>query len=164
VKENIARFATGPGTDAGEVDAAVIAAARAIDAHDMIVGLPQGYDTLVGTGGTGLSGGQMQRIAIARALYGDPSIYFLDEPTAHLDADAQHAFVRLLAQLRRRGATVLIATHSADLLAATDRLLVLDKGRVARFGPIAAAPAQEARPPANFSLSPVTFTSWNARS
>jgi ATP-binding cassette subfamily C protein len=136
VKENIARFRTLLGDDPAAVDAAVIEAAGQIDAHEMILRLPNGYDTLIGTGGIGLSAGQTQRIAIARALYGKPSILILDEPTAHLDGQAQHAFVKLLSGLRKDRTTVLFATHSGDILASADKLLLLREGRVERFGPL----------------------------
>jgi ATP-binding cassette subfamily C protein len=159
IKENIVRFrhALGEDDDA-TLDAAAIAAAEAIGAHEMIARLPQGYDTPVGAGGTGLSAGQAQRIAIARALFGDPALLLLDEPTAHLDADAQRAFAAMLVRQRTRGATVLFATHSTDALAGVDKLLVLAAGRVERFGPIVATPAT---PPVS-KVTPVTFHSWKA--
>ena len=133
IKENISRFQGLAAVDPDAIDAAAIAAAHAIGAHDMILRLPDGYDTWIGPGGIGLSAGQTQRIAIARALYGDPRILLLDEPSAHLDSEAQHAFQRTLAALRGRGATVLFATHDSDLLAATDRLLLLNHGRIEKF-------------------------------
>ena len=137
VKENISRFRGQLGEDAQALDAATIAAAQAIGAHEMILRLPQGYDTRIGSGGIGLSAGQAQRIAIARALFGDPKLLALDEPTAHLDAEAQHAFIRKLSQLRGQGTTVLFATHSSDILASADRLLVLREGRVERLAALA---------------------------
>lgn len=133
VKENISRFRGALGEDPEQLDAATIAAAETIGAHDMILRLPMGYDTPIGTGGIGLSAGQTQRIAIARALFGEPSLLLLDEATAHLDADSQAAFTRLLAQLRNRGSTVLLATHSNDVLACVDKLLILKEGRVERM-------------------------------
>jgi PrtD family type I secretion system ABC transporter len=136
VKDNISRFRTDVGEDPTTVDAAAIAAAQAVGAHDMILRLPQGYDTEIGVGGIGLSAGQSQRIALARALYGNPSILLLDEPTAHLDTAAQQAFANTLGRLRTEKVTVLFATHSSDILAATDKLLLLRDGRVERFAPL----------------------------
>ena len=137
VKENIARFAGTLDADPAEVDARAIAAARAIGAHEMIARLPQGYDTPVGQGGLGLSAGQGQRIALARALYGDPAILLLDEPYAHLDSDAQTALLQLIRTKREEGVTILMTTHRPDFLAVADKMLVLQNGRVARFAPIA---------------------------
>jgi ATP-binding cassette subfamily C protein len=112
------------------LDSAAIAAAQAIDAHEMIVRLPQGYDTPIGLGGVGLSAGQTQRIALARALFGNPAILLLDEPTAHLDAEAQQAFIVTLNRLRECGTTVLFASHNVETLASADKLLVMASGRV----------------------------------
>jgi len=131
IKENISCFRGLLGEGGPELDEAVITAAKAIGAHEMILGLPQGYDTVIGMGALGLSAGQTQRIAIARALFGAPRILLLDEPTAHLDSEAKHALGKTLAALRMRGATVLLSAHDSDILAATDRLLVLQQGRVA---------------------------------
>jgi ATP-binding cassette subfamily C protein len=136
IRDNISRFAVELGEPAAAIDAAVIAAAQLVGVHDGIVRLPQGYDTLIGTGGVGLSAGQTQRIALARALYGQPKILVLDEPNAHLDAEADFALVQLLSQLKRQGVTVILAAHSGDLLASVDKLLLLQNGRVARFGPL----------------------------
>ncbi len=85
VKENIARFQDRSDADSGEIDAKVIAAAKTCHAHELILGLPNGYDSMLGWGGRGLSSGQAQRIGLARALYGDPPIVLLDEPNAHLE-------------------------------------------------------------------------------
>lgn len=136
VKENISRFRGLLGEGGPQLDADVIAAARHIGAHEMILRLPHGYDTPVGGGGQGLSAGQTQRIAIARALFGNPRLLFLDEPTAHLDGPAQHAFIKMLSTVRSLGTTVLFATHSGDILASADRMLLLKEGRVESLGPI----------------------------
>lgn len=147
VKENIVRFLVSATPDGAEqLDAAAIAAAQAAGAHDMIVALPQGYDTLLGVGGTGLSGGQAQRVALARALFGNPTILVFDEPTAHLDVAGKRALARLLAVLRTERRTVLFASHDTDLLAACDRLMVIEDGRIDRFGPI--MPVRRKRPAA----------------
>ena len=140
VKENISRFRglldQHDMDDAHMLDAAVIEAAQRIGAHEMILALPNGYDTPIGAGGLGLSAGQMQRIAIARALFGKPKLLLLDEPTAHLDQQAQHAFIKTLSSLRAERCTVLFATHNGDILASADKLLLLKDGRVDRFGPV----------------------------
>jgi ATP-binding cassette subfamily C protein len=154
IKDNISRFARLRGVDPGEIDARAVAAAQAIDAHDMILRLPNGYDSEVGLGGL-LSGGQMQRIALARALYGEPRLVLLDEPTANLDAEAQRAFVRLLVKLRAQGTTVLFSSHDPDILAGADKLLTLDRGRIVQFASpseaIAAARQVAQRKPFSFS-------------
>lgn len=137
VKENISRFRGARGEVSETLDAAVIAAAKAIGAHEMILRLTDGYDTVIGSGGIGLSAGQTQSIAIARALFEKPKILLLDEATAHLDPQGQHAFQKLLSSMRAEGTTVLFATHSGDLLASADKLLLLKEGRIERFGPLA---------------------------
>jgi ATP-binding cassette subfamily C protein len=148
VKENISRFRGHLGESAEAIDAAVIEAARMIDAHDMIVRLPDGYDTLIGLGGVGLSAGQTQRVALARALFGSPRIVILDEPNAHLDAEAEYALMQTLTRLRERDVTVVLAAHSGDILASMDKLLLLNGGRIARFGPL--AELSQARQPKSF--------------
>lgn len=115
-------------------DAAVLAAAQAIGAHEFIVDLADGYGTLVGEGGRTLSGGQRQRLAIARALIGDPPVLLMDEPSASLDRAAEEALRDRLAELARDH-TVILVTHSPILLAACRNVVVLDKGIVTRGGP-----------------------------
>ncbi|ACI97801.1 type I secretion system permease/ATPase [Rhodospirillum centenum] len=139
IAENIARF--------GEVDAdKVVTAARMAGVHDLIVRLPQGYDTQIGEGGSVLSGGQRQRVALARALYGDPVLVILDEPNSNLDDEGEAALVRAMAQLRDRGATVLIVAHRPSVLGGVDKILVLRDGAVQMFGPRADVMARFARP------------------
>ncbi|HEY0053623.1 MAG TPA: type I secretion system permease/ATPase, partial [Caulobacteraceae bacterium] len=131
VRDNIARFSgAGP-----EVDGAVIAAAKAADAHEMILRLPQGYDTVLAPGGRGLSAGQSQRVALARALYGSPALIVLDEPNAHLDAEGEAALTRAIAAAKARGAAVLVVAHRGGVLPICDRLLVLRDGVVEIDGP-----------------------------
>lgn len=131
VAENISRFAVG--ADPTQVtDAAILAGA-----HDMILLLPQGYDTRLGPGGQGLSGGQRQRIGLARALYGTPRLVILDEPNASLDEAGEVALVQALGRLRERGVTTMLITHRPAVLEATTRLLVLKGGRVQLVGPTA---------------------------
>jgi len=128
VAENIARL--------DEADAEeVIAAARWAHAHDMILRLPQGYDTRLGPGGAGLSGGQRQRIGLARAVYGRPRLLVLDEPDASLDAEGEEALRATLRALRTAGTTVLVVSHRTTLLPEMDALLLLKNGQPQLFGP-----------------------------
>jgi ATP-binding cassette subfamily C protein len=136
IKENIARFTKARNADhAKEIDEAVVAAAKEAGVHDLILQLPQGYDTPLGLMGAGLSAGQSQRLALARALYGDPRVLLLDEPNAFLDQPGEAALVSAIARARSRGATVIVIAHRSGVLAAADRLLVLDAGRPKMIGP-----------------------------
>jgi PrtD family type I secretion system ABC transporter len=135
IRDNISRFDAYLGKNGGEIDLRVIDAASAIGAHEMILRLPAGYDTVVGPGGVGLSAGQTQRIALARALYGNPRVLLLDEPNAHLDAEGAAMLIELVARSRAEGITTVIAAHSAELLAACDRLLLVAGGRLAEHSP-----------------------------
>jgi len=135
VGENIARLGESVGPAASED---IVRAARLAHAHEMILQLPEGYDTQIGEGGAVLSGGQRQRIALARALFGDPRLVVLDEPNANLDAAGEAALLAALADLRSRHVTVIMVTHNPALMAALDRLLVLKNGALDLFGPSAA--------------------------
>ncbi|GAB4405034.1 MAG: type I secretion system permease/ATPase [Rhodoferax sp.] len=126
--ENIARF--GQATQA-EVEAA---AAR-VGLHEMIAALPQGYATRIGRGGMQLSGGQRQRIALARALFGNPALVVLDEPNASLDEAGDAALVQAIAQGKAAGTTFVVVTHRTNVLAVSDKLLLLREGTVQAFGP-----------------------------
>jgi PrtD family type I secretion system ABC transporter len=129
VAENIARFAPGaPAT-------AVIAAAKAAGVHDLIVNLPEGYETEVGEQGAALSAGQQQRIALARALYGAPFLVVLDEPNSNLDAEGEEALTRAILGVRGRGGIVIVVAHRASALAAMDHLLAMVRGTQQAFGP-----------------------------
>jgi ATP-binding cassette subfamily C protein len=134
VKENIARFQGGPDADMRDIDRKVIAAAKACQAHELILKLPNGYDTMLGWGGSGLSAGQAQRIGLARALYGDPPLVLLDEPNAHLDATGEGQLVETLIALRERKAGVMIVAHRLGVLAAVDKILVMRDGQIEAFG------------------------------
>lgn len=128
VAENIARF--------GEVDSEkVILAAKRTGVHDMILHLPQGYDTLLGDAGAGLSGGQKQRIGLARAMYNDPSFIVLDEPNSNLDDIGEQALVSAVNELRQMGKTIVLITHRTSVLGVTNKLLLLNEGAAQAFGP-----------------------------
>lgn len=127
VAQNIARM--------GEVDsAAVIQAAQRANVHDMILRLPGGYDTPIEETATLLSAGQRQRVALARALYGNPKLVVLDEPNSNLDFDGERSLVDAVRGLKERGATVIVITHRAALLAAADKVAVLRDGAIEKVG------------------------------
>lgn len=127
VAENIARF--------GELDSEkIIAAAQHAGVHELILKLPQGYDTAIGEGGTVLSGGQRQRIALARALYGDPAMLVLDEPNANLDEAGEAALLNALQYLKGQKRTVFVVTHRPNLLKVADSVAVLAGGTLQGYG------------------------------
>jgi ATP-binding cassette subfamily C protein len=129
VAENIARMAGTPD------DTRVVAAARAANVHEVVLSLPDGYDTRLSGSELTLSGGQRQRLALARALYGDPVLLVLDEPSSALDTDGSEALNAAVRRMKDRGRAVLIMTHRPTAISTCDDLLVLDGGRAARFGP-----------------------------
>ena len=130
VADNIARLA--------EPDSqAVVAAARRANVHELILTLPKGYATEVGEHGMLLSPGQRQRIALARALYGNPRLVVLDEPNSNLDGAGEFALAQAIARLRAEGVTSVIVTHRPALIAHVDKILLLDAGRVVQYGPAA---------------------------
>lgn len=135
VKENISRFDGALGQSAADIDERTIKAARDAGCHEMILKLPQGYDTPLGPGGRGLSAGQSQRVALARALFGEPCLVVLDEPNSHLDAEGEVALAQALSGLKGRGATVLLIAHRTGVLQSVDQLLVLRDGAVEGLGP-----------------------------
>jgi ATP-binding cassette subfamily C protein len=135
IKENISRFRSRLGEDPAQIDAAAIQAARVAGAHDMILRLGDGYDYRLSLGGRGLSSGQAQRIALARALFRNPRYMILDEPNAHLDAEGDMHLAQILQQWKSEGITVLIVAHRMNILPLVDTLLVIQDGRVAAHGP-----------------------------
>jgi ATP-binding cassette subfamily C protein len=154
IAENISRFAVfSEGERAGLSDE-IVAAAKNAGAHEMILRLPNGYDTPLGHRGAGLSAGQAQRIALARALFRDPALLVLDEPNAHLDAEGEIALLAALRQARQRGAASLVVAHRLSLLGAADKILVLRDGRVVEFGPRADVMAKLRGPGANAGSPP----------
>ena len=147
IKENIARFRKGATADEDKaIDEAVVAAAKEAGVHDLILQLPQGYDTLLGLMGSGLSAGQAQRVALARALFGEPRLLLLDEPNAFLDQNGEAALVDAIAKARARGATVIVIAHRRGVLAAVDRLLVIEDGKPRMMGPAKEVVARLAAP------------------
>jgi ATP-binding cassette subfamily C protein len=129
VAQNVARFRPDARSEA------IIAAATAAGVHDMILRLPEGYETQIGESGMVLSGGQRQRIALARALYGDPFLVVLDEPNSNLDAEGQEALTQAILGVRARGGIAVIIAHRPSALAGVDTMIVMAHGKAAAFGP-----------------------------
>lgn len=147
IKDNISRFARWSAGGTDDIDAKAVQAAKLAGVHELILQLPQGYDTSLGPLGAGLSSGQSQRIALARAFYGDPAILVLDEPNAFLDAEGEAALVKAMQAAKQRGATILIIAHRRSVLEAADHLLVLEAGRPTMFGPAKEVVARLSAPP-----------------
>lgn len=128
IAENIGRF--------GDVDSEkVVTAAKRAGVHDMILHMPNGYDTKLGDGGAGLSGGQKQRIGLARAMYDDPAVIVLDEPNSNLDDIGEQALVQAVLDLRQHGKTIVLITHRTTVLGVTSKLLLMRDGTAQAFGP-----------------------------
>lgn len=156
VAENIARLSPEP--DAAKV----VEAAKKAGAHDMILKLPEGYDTRISAGGSRLSGGQRQRLGLARAMYGDPVLLVLDEPNSNLDSAGSDALNRAIQTMKEEGKAVIIMAHRPAAITMCDTLLLLDGGMRKAFGPrdevlrenlknfnqVATAIGTDARPPA----------------
>ncbi|MFJ3367127.1 type I secretion system permease/ATPase [Pseudomonas sp. NPDC086251] len=150
IAQNIARFR--------EADPQqVVVAAQQAGVHELILRMPQGYDTVLGEDGSGLSGGQKQRVALARALYGKPSLVVLDEPNSNLDTVGEAALASAIAQMKAQGTSVILVTHRSSALAQADKLLVLNEGRLQAFGPsqevLKALSGAAAQAPAGVSMS-----------
>jgi ATP-binding cassette subfamily C protein len=135
ISENISRFRSATAANKLEIDREVIEAAKLAGAHDMILKLPRGYDTVIKTGSFELSAGQAQRVALARALFGSPQVFILDEPNSALDQEGEEALDRAVKGLVARGAAVMIVAHRTSILNNADKLMVLAEGTVAQYGP-----------------------------
>lgn len=129
VARNIARLQE----DADE--RAVVLAAERAGAHELILKLPNGYDTEIGEGGAQLSGGQRQRIGLARSLFGDPPLLVFDEPNANLDAEGEQSLIHAIRQAKERGRAIIVMAHRPSAIAVCDRLLVMRDGAPVAFGP-----------------------------
>lgn len=129
IAANISRF------EPDAADEAVVAAARAAHANDLILSQAKGYQTPIGPGSNNLSGGERQRIGLARAFYGSPRLLVLDEPNANLDSEGEAALGRALRDAKARGVTVVIVTHRISIATTCDRILVMKNGRIDDFGP-----------------------------
>jgi PrtD family type I secretion system ABC transporter len=128
IEENIARLRV-------TVPQAVLKAAELARAHEFIQALPRAYQTPIGEGGLGLSGGQSQRVGLARALFGGPKLVVMDEPNAHLDRQGERALMETIHDLKKEGITVIVITHRSNLLEHVDKVLLLHEGRIAMYGP-----------------------------
>ncbi len=128
IKENIARL----NQDASSED--IVEAAQIAGAHDMILRLPNGYDTDIGVAGASLSGGQKQRIGLARAFFGNPRFVVLDEPNANLDETGEAALVQAILKAKEKKITTVIISHRTSILSSVDKILVLQDGSIAAFG------------------------------
>jgi ATP-binding cassette subfamily C protein EexD len=128
ISDNIARF--------GKIEPEkVVLAARTAGVHEMILQLPDGYDTVIGSEGLNLSGGQRQRIGLARAVYGSPRLIVLDEPNSNLDEVGERALGVALQKMKETGATVFIISHRPNVLSRLDRIMVLNSGTLTMYGP-----------------------------
>ncbi len=129
IAENIARFEERTDPEA------IVAAAKAAGAHELILRFDDGYETRIGEGGSALSAGQRQRVGLARALFRDPFLVVLDEPNANLDADGEAAVVQAIAGVRNRGGIAIVVAHRPSALGVVDQVLVMENGRQTAFGP-----------------------------
>lgn len=154
IEENISRF------EQRADPAKVIAAAQAAGVHEMIVRLPNGYRTQLGSQGISLSAGQRQRIGLARALYGDPFVVVMDEPNSNLDSEGEQALSEAIGGIRQRGGIAIVVAHRPSALAAIELVAIIQNGRMTAFGDkqdVMSAPSQAGmRPVPNVIKSPVS--------
>ena len=152
VAENIARF------DPDASSETIIAAAQAAGVHELILGLPNGYETQVGESGNSLSAGQRQRVGLARALYGDPFLVVLDEPNSNLDRDGDEALTQAIQGVRARNGIVVVVCHRPSALAGVDTVLVMMAGRQQAFGPKEQVLQTPAAPGATSAAAPAPMS------
>jgi PrtD family type I secretion system ABC transporter len=129
IAENIARFS--PDADSG----AIVKAAQEASVHDLVLKMTDGYNTQISEGGAKLSAGQRQRIGLARALYGAPTLVVLDEPNSNLDAEGESALIQAMASVRERGGTVIVVAHRPSAISVLDQLMMIRDGQMVAFGP-----------------------------
>lgn len=154
IGENICRL------DAAADGQSILDAACAAGVHDLIVRLPDGYETMLGANGTALSAGQRQRIALARALFGNPFLVILDEPNSNLDAEGEMALTRAIAGIKARGGIAIVVAHRPSALAAVDLVGIMQGGKLTAFGPRdEVLAAQTRQPQAAPHLKPVPAVS-----
>jgi PrtD family type I secretion system ABC transporter len=146
VRQNIARLNQDSDPDA------VIEAAKMVGVHEMILQLPQGYDSDIGDFGSLLSAGQRQHLALARAVYGNPRLLVLDEPNSNLDSVSEEALLKALDEVKSKGATIVVITHRPSVLHAADKMLLMRDGQVELFGSRAQVMAQLAPPAARRAM------------
>lgn len=153
VAENIARF------NANAASEDILSAAKSAGVHELVVHLADGYDTRIGEAGSALSAGQRQRIALARALYGDPFLVILDEPNSNLDAEGEVALTEAIQGIRNRGGIAVVIAHRPSALASVDQVLVMANGRAQAFGPkneVLNKVTRPAHPPISLKVVPST--------
>ena len=157
IAENIARFSPNP--DSREI----VKAAEEASVHELVLRMPDGYNTRISEGGAKLSAGQRQRIGLARALYGEPSLVVLDEPNSNLDAEGESALIRAMAAVRERGGTVIVVAHRPSAISVLDQLMMVKDGQVVAFGPkdevlrkVMARPVEVPRRPEPVQTEPMT--------
>jgi ABC-type protease/lipase transport system fused ATPase/permease subunit len=135
IADNIASFAPKTAETAEAIGRKVVAAATQAGAHEMILRLPRGYETELGPAGAGISPGQAQRIALARALFDEPCLVVLDEPNSHLDQEGEAALASAIQAVRARRGVAIVIAHRAGIIGIVDKILVMRDGRVVEYGP-----------------------------
>ena len=154
IADNIARF------DPDGDPAAVLAAAQAANVHDMILRLPNGYETRIGPDGDALSSGQRQRIGLARAFFGNPFLIVLDEPSANLDTEGEDALTHAIRGVRNRGGMIIVVTHRPSAIAALDFVAMMTEGKMQYFGPKDEVLRRALRPAPDPSGAPCSPGPW----